>query len=227
MFGTQDLWLFIASSLLVNLSPGPDSLLVVTCGTAWGWRAGAAAAWGIGAGVFVHVLSAALGLSALLAASPMAMTVLQYVGAAYLVWMGLALWRVRRAPSPSPSPGSAPAGPGGPAAAGPEPRFGRLFWRGFLSNVTNPKPALFFLAFVPQFIAPDAPSKPLAFLFLGCIFNLGGTGWCHVLAALSGHASRRLRVSESAARWFSRGVGLAFVAIGLRLALSSLSVGAG
>ena len=159
--GVHDLWLFIASGLLLNIAPGPDSLLIMARSAAQGWRAGFAATWGIGAGTCVHVLAAALGLSALLATSAAAFTLVKIAGGAYLVWLGLGLAFRRK------------AGVGGdvrastaPAAATPIRRR-EIFLQGFLTNVLNPKVALFFLAFVPQFISHDAPSKPLAFVVLG------------------------------------------------------------
>src|SRR5471032_85192 len=88
MAGTQNLWLFIVSGLLLNITPGPDSLFIMARSATQGWRAGFVAAWGVGCGVFVHVFAAALGLSALLATSATAFTVVKVGGAAYLVWMG-------------------------------------------------------------------------------------------------------------------------------------------
>ena len=176
-----------------------------------GWRAGFVACWGIGAGVFVHVAAAALGLSALLAASATAFTVVKIVGAAYLVWIGIGMLRRR-------------AGADKTAAAQPVPRALRyrdIFRQGFLTNVLNPKVALFFLAFVPQFIAPDAPSKPLAFVLLGAIFDFNGMLWVHALALFTAFASHKLQVGAAVARWLNRAIGAMFVALGVRLALAT------
>ena len=103
MAGTQHLWLFIVSGLLLNITPGPDSLFIRARGATQGWRAGFVACWGVGSGVFVHVFAAALGLSALLATSATAFTAVKIVGAAYLVWMGatMLLRRAKRAPAAS------------------------------------------------------------------------------------------------------------------------------
>jgi threonine/homoserine/homoserine lactone efflux protein len=207
MFGIHDLPLFIASGLLLNIVPGPDSLLIVARSAGQGWRAGSAAALGIGTGTFVHVFGAALGMSAVLATSASAFTIVKLVGAAYLLYVGMRLFL------------GAAARPAAAVAAARLP-YRTIFAQGFLTNVLNPKVALFFLAFVPQFIEPAAPSKALAFIVLGCIFNLNGMLWCHGLAVFAAAAGRRVRLGESAARWLNRLVGAVFVSFGIRLALA-------
>ena len=212
MFGIQDLTLFIISGLLLNIAPGPDSILIMSRSATQGWRAGSAAALGIGAGTCVHVLAAALGLSALLATSAWAFTLIKWVGAAYLVYIGLTLLLARRG-------GSSAA-----ALAAPAPLpYRKIFAQGFLTNVLNPKVALFFLAFVPQFIAPEAPNKALAFILLGAIFNFNGMLWCHFLALSTAFASRRLSLGGGLARWLNRGIGALFLSFGVKLALSDRS----
>jgi len=212
MAGTQHLWLFIVSGLLLNITPGPDSLFIMARAATQGWRAGFVACWGIGTGVMVHVTAAALGLSALLATSAAAFTVVKFVGAAYLVWIGIGMLRAR----------AAAAAASTDAAVSPRSlSYAAIFRQGFLTNVLNPKVALFFLAFVPQFIAPDAPSKPLAFIALGIIFNVNGMLWCHSLALFTAFASRRLSVGPAVGRWLDRTMGAVFVALGARLALAS------
>lgn len=212
MLGIHDLPLFIASGLLLNIAPGPDSVLIMARSATQGWRAGSAAALGIGAGTCVHVLGAALGMSALLATSAWAFTAVKYAGAAYLVYIGLALLLARR------------AGGAGPQAEPPPPQpYRKIFLQGFLTNVLNPKVALFFLAFVPQFIAPEAPHKALAFLLLGAIFNFNGMLWCHVLAVSTALLSRRLRVGRGLAGGLNRAIGALFVSFGIKLALSGRS----
>jgi len=215
MLGTHDLWLFIVSGLLLNIAPGPDSLLIMARSASQGWRAGFAATWGIGAGVCVHVLAAALGLSALLATSAMAFTVVKIVGAAYLVWMGLGM--LLRRPARETAVDDEKASP----HAVPSARRRDIFLQGFLTNVLNPKVALFFLAFVPQFIAQDAPSKALAFLFLGAIFNANGMLWCHALALSTAFAGARLKPGARLAAMLGRTMGAVFVALGVKLALAT------
>ena len=212
MAGTQHLWLFIVSGLLLNITPGPDSLFIMARSATQGWRAGFVACWGIGSGVFVHVFAAALGLSALLATSATAFTVVKIVGAGYLVWIGIGMLRVHA---------GADASLTAEATAPRVNRYRDIFRQGFLTNALNPKVALFFLAFVPQFIAPDAHSKPLAFIVLGMIFDVNGMLWCHSLALFTAFASSRLKVGASVGLWLNRTLGALFVALGARLALAS------
>ncbi|MGV7210714.1 LysE family translocator [Oxalobacteraceae bacterium A2-2] len=210
MFGIHDLPLFIISGLLLNIMPGPDSLLIMARSATQGWRAGCAAALGIGSGTMVHILAAALGLSALLSASAAAFAVVKWVGAAYIVYVGVGMLRSRlrdQAPeADAPAPSNLP--------------YGRIYLQGFLTNVLNPKVALFFLAFVPQFISADSSSKPLAFILLGCIFNFNGMLWCNGLAVFTAFASARLKVQPLVALWLKRVTGGLFLALGARLALS-------
>jgi threonine/homoserine/homoserine lactone efflux protein len=207
MLGTQHLAFFIVSGLLLNIAPGPDSLLIMTRGATQGWRAGATAALGIGAGCCVHIFAAALGLSALLATSATAFTVVKLAGAAYLLYVGLGLLRAK-------------AGAARETVAMPMLPLRRIFAQGFLTNVLNPKVAVFFLAFVPQFIAPGAVNKPLAFLFLGFLFNFNGMLWCLFLACSSAYAGDRVRLSARVSRWLDRVIGGMFVSFGVKLALA-------
>ena len=224
MLGTHDLGLFIASGLLLNMTPGPDSLLIMARSATQGFRAGSAAALGIGAGTCVHVLAAALGLSALLSASAAAFTVVKLLGAAYLVYLGIGLLFKRRAAQVVPQGGD--ASPDGRPPSGPPPMpLRKIFAQGFLTNVLNPKVGLFFLAFVPQFIAADAPSKAAAFLFLGAVFNVNGMLWCHLLAwssAVAGARARGRGWARTVGRWLNRGIGALFLAFGVRLAMAEL-----
>lgn len=209
MPGIHDLPLFIVSGLLLNLMPGPDTLFIVTRSAAQGWRAGSVAALAICSGVLAHILAAALGLSALLATSAAAFMVIKLAGAVYLLYIGIML-----IVSVEPSAGKA-AQPG----VLPTLPYRTIYWQGFLTNVLNPKVALFFVAFVPQFIDADAPNKALAFVVLGGIFDLGSLLWCLLLAMASGVAGQRFRASRRLAGWLSRGVGALFVSFGIKLAL--------
>ncbi|QNA87789.1 LysE family translocator [Massilia sp. Dwa41.01b] len=208
MFGIHDLPLFVISGLLLNIMPGPDSLLIMTRSATRGWRAGCAAALGIGAGTRVHIFAAALGLSAILATSSAAFLVVKLVGAAYILTMAVGLLRSRKADGTT----AAPVLPALP--------YRRIFSQGFLTNVLNPKVALFFLAFVPQFIDAHAPSTALAFIVLGCIFNVNGMLWCGALALTTARASERLKINPAVSLWLKRVTGGLFVWLGVKLALS-------
>jgi threonine/homoserine/homoserine lactone efflux protein len=201
------LLLFIAAGWLLNLTPGPDVLYIVNHALRGGVRPGVVAALGIVSGCFVHVVAAAVGVSALLATSATAFTVLKWVGAAYLVFMGVRLLRSR--------PSTLAVAP---ALAAPS--LWRIYQRGFLTNVLNPKVALFFLAFVPQFIPPDAPHKAWTFLALGLIFNLNSLPINLGYAWLAAWAARRLDAVQKAMHWLDRAAGLMFLGFGLRLAMT-------
>ena len=208
MLGIHDLALFIVSGLLLNMMPGPDSLLIMLRSGSQGWRAGSVAALGIGTGTMVHVLAAALGLSALLSTSAELFTVIKLMGALYLVYLGFSMfWQGAKTPSATNA-----------AVTLPVLSYGRIFRQGLLTNVLNPKVALFFLAFVPQFIAPDAPQKALAFILLGCIFNFNGMIWCHLLAFSTAYASRKVRLPARLGLWLNRLMGALFVGLGIKLA---------
>ena len=209
MPGTHDLLLFVVSGLLLNVTPGPDTLYIVGRSTTQGLRAGVVAALGIGAGTLVHISAAAFGLSAILAASAGAFTAIKLIGAAYLIYVGLSLAFSSSAPIEG-----IPATPLAPAS------LGTVFTQGFLTNVLNPKVALFFLAFLPQFVESDAANKALAFLFLGLVFNANGTLWNLFVAWSAARVSAGLRQRAAALKWFNRCVGGIFVALGIRLALA-------
>jgi len=202
---------FIAAGWLLNLTPGPDVLYVVTNSLRSGVRAGVMAGLGITAGCFVHIFAAAVGVGTLMATSATAFTVLKYIGAAYLLYLGVRMLLSRAKP---------PADLEAVAAVSEARSLKAIFLGGFWTNVLNPKVALFFLAFVPQFIAAEAPDKALAFILLGCIFNVNSMLWCHFLAVSSALASRRIRVGRTLTLWVHRSIGALFVSFGLRLALS-------
>jgi threonine/homoserine/homoserine lactone efflux protein len=208
MLGTHDFALFVAAGVLLNITPGPDMLYIIGRSTTQGLRAGAAASLGIGAGCVVHSVAAALGLSAVLAASATAFSIVQMIGAAYLVYVGISLIRSARVPHDA-----------APVVALAPATLRTVFMQGFLTNVLNPKVALFFLAFLPQFIDADAPSKPLAFLFLGAVFNLNGTLWNLFVAWSAARMTAGLKHSRLAA-WFNRCIGGFFVYLGFRLAFA-------
>jgi threonine/homoserine/homoserine lactone efflux protein len=211
MFGTHDLTLFVISGLLLNIAPGVDFLYVLSNAASRGTLAGVWAALGIGLGCFVHISFAALGLSAILASSAAAFTVVKWIGAAYLIYVGISMLRQRRGLMPAVNAG----------ARAPVAGYTRVFWQGFLTNVLNPKVALFFLAFVPQFIGVSSPTKVQAFLLLGTIFNTTGTAWNLFVAWAAGFLSRRLQLASRVGLWLNRSLGALFIALGIRLGLTS------
>ena len=207
MLGIHELWLFVLSGLLLNVVPGPDTAYIVGRSIQLGWRGGAAAAIGISCGCLVHVFGAAIGLSALLMASSAAFAAVKLVGAAYLLFTGLQMLLSR------PRPVAEAAFPGDGIS------LRRVFWQGVLTDALNPKVALFFLAFLPQFVAADSPHKTLAFLLLGLIFISTGTLWCFGVAAFAAKAAGRIRQSQGAIAWINRVLGGMFVYLGVRVAM--------
>ncbi len=201
----SDAAVFALAVLVLNATPGVDFLLTVSRTMQGGARAGVAAALGINAGCVVHALAAAFGLAALLALLPAAFRLIQWAGAAYLVWLGLGLlrqaWR-----------GTALAG----ATSVPARSFAADFHVGLLTNVLNPKVALFFLAFLPQFVPADSPSKTLSFLLLGAWLVAQGVVFLLLLVALAARLGR-LGASPRLRRGLNAVGGVLFIALALRL----------
>ena len=211
--GIDNPGLFIMAGILLNLTPGPDVLYIMSHALKSGWRAGAMAALGITAGCFVHATAAALGVSALLAASSTAFSILKWLGAAYLFYVGWTMLGVGRRQPPVVCE-TLPELRGQPAL------LGRVFMNGFWTNVLNPKVALFFLAFLPQFIAAAAPNKSLSFLLLGLIFNFNSL-WVNLAYAWVGASlSQQFTALRQGMRWLERGAGAMFIGFGLKLALT-------
>jgi threonine/homoserine/homoserine lactone efflux protein len=208
VLGIHEIWLFIISGLLLNVTPGPDTAYIVGRSVQLGWRGGAAAALGIGTGCLVHVFGAAIGLSALLAASSTAFTLVKWAGAAYLCYMGARMLLSRPGASADEVPTAGIAVP-----------LRQVFLQGALTNVLNPKVALFFLAFLPQFVVADSPHKAAAFALLGLIFVFNGTLWCLGVAAFAARAAGRIRQSGVVSRWINRVLGGVFVYLGVRVAM--------
>ena len=208
MSGIHDLALFIAAGLLLNVTPGPDMAYIVARSAAGGFRDGAAATFGITAGCIVHTLAAAAGLSALLATSAIAFEIVKWCGALYLFYTGIRLIIAGRRRSHGDVKqtmfSSAPVT--------------RIFREAFLINVFNPKVALFFLAFLPQFIADDASAKAWSFVLLGCLFNFNSLFVNLPIAWVASRAGRGLRASAELARWLQTAVGGLFVVLAARLA---------
>jgi RhtB (resistance to homoserine/threonine) family protein len=205
MFGIHDFGLFLAAGILLNLTPGPDTAYILGRSIAQGREAGIASALGICVGSILHSCAAALGLSAILATSAVAFAAIKLLGAAYLIFLGIKMLLDRRRQLSLPS------------------NFRRrttiaAFRQGVFTNVLNPKVALFFLAFLPQFIDPASNMKVFAFLMLGLTFVTTGTIWCLILAWFASAFSERLRTNETIGQWLNRAAGALFVFLGLRLA---------
>ncbi len=212
MKSVDHLALFVLAGWLLNLTPGPDVLYIVTQALRSGVRAGLVATLGISAGCFVHILAAALGVGALLAASSAAFSLLKWAGGLYLFYVGLQLVLSKTKNTIK----LAATSQHGECATG----LKSIFLKGFWTNALNPKVALFFLAFVPQFIAPEASNKPLTFVLLGLLFTLNALPINFGYAVLGGWAARRLPLVQRSMLWLERVAGLMFIGFGLKLALT-------
>lgn len=205
MLGIHDYWLFVASGVLLNLTPGQDTFYILGRSMAEGTRSGVASALGIAVGSLFHTAMAALGLSAVLATSASAFTVVKLVGAAYLVYLGVRMLVTAK------------------AVESPRVRhIGVLgaFRDGILTNALNPKVALFFLALMPQFIDPDSSTKVAAFIGLGLTFVATGTLWCLALALSASQLRGFFLRHPRGWRAVSQAAGGLFILLGLRLAVS-------
>jgi len=205
MFGIHDFGLFLAAGVLLNLTPGPDTAYILGRTVAQGREAGIASGLGICAGSIFHTCAAALGLSAILVSSATAFGFIKLLGGAYLIFLGAEMIIDRSKTSDRPL------------------HFRRCtnsaaFRQGALTNMLNPKVALFFLAFLPQFIDPASPTKVLAFLILGLSFVTTGTAWCLALAWFASAFSERLSTNALIGRWISGTAGALLILLGIRLA---------
>jgi threonine/homoserine/homoserine lactone efflux protein len=210
ILGIDNLGVFIGAGILLNIYPGPDTLYIIGRSLSQGRGAGVCAALGISSGAVVHTLLGAFGLSAILATSASAFTILKYLGCAYLVFQGVQLIRGGQRKR-------------GNIAAGQQ-RVGlnRIYRQGALTNILNPKVALFFLAFLPQFISFSSPNKPLSFIVLGGIFVTTGTIWCMFVALCASSLNQRLHASETVSGRLRTINGSLFILLGLKLATEKL-----
>ena len=171
----EQLIAFLIGGLIVNFAPGQDMMFATACGLQGGPRVGAAAGFGAGCGVLWHVALAAAGVSALIAAHPGALDAIRWGGVAYLLWLAVKSWRA----------GAALPGTGVPS-------LGRAWARGLLTNMLNPKPVLFVMAFLPQFVRPEAGSVWQQIVALGLVFALTGTLVTMFYGAVAGFAGKAL-----------------------------------
>jgi threonine/homoserine/homoserine lactone efflux protein len=198
--------LFAAASLAFLVVPGPSVIYIVTRSLVHGRRGGLTSALGVQAGGLVHVIAATVGVSALIASSATAFTAVKYAGAAYLVFLGVRRLLARDEHAPDAPLPSAPAA--------------RLFWQGAVVNVLNPKTALFFLAFLPQFVDPAAGAVAPQMLVLGTLLVAIGTLSDGTYALLAAGAGRRVREAAGARRVLDRFSGGVFVGLGVVAALA-------
>lgn len=209
MFTLSTLLVFALSALLLAITPGPDTFFNVSRSTALGMRAGFAATFGVSAGILVHTILAALGVSALLAASPWEFEILKLVGGGYLIYVGVSLLI-----------GSFRKNQHSPERLVSAVPLSSIFLQGFLTNVLNPKVALFFIAFLPQFVPQSSKRHTLALICLGLLFNVIGTLWNGAMAWAAARSVSIFKNGSGASVWLNRITGTFFVAFGIRIAFS-------
>jgi len=195
----------MTASLALNITPGPDMLYVITRSAAEGKRSGIVSSLGISSGTIIHILAVALGLSAFLLAVPTAYDIIRYIGAAYLLYLGI---RAITKKNTSALPNGEPI----------NKNLHSVYWQGFLTNLFNPKVALFFLAFLPQFIDP-AGNVPFQVVMLGVMFNISGTIVNVAVALTASRLGKVLKQKLNNSSIFKWVTGSVFIALGIRLAL--------
>lgn len=198
---------FLGAALLITLSPGPDNLMVLSIGAARGRKRGMAFGLGCAFGCLSHTLLAALGVSALIAASPAAFTVLKILGGLYLVRMGWQALRSRGGTHVNSTEQSA------------ETAF-HLFGKGLIANAINPKVVMFFLAFLPQFVVTTRGDAPWQIAQLGVTFTLQAAVLFGTLGYFAGYIGQWLNRHERAGLWLDRIAGTIFIGLGLKLIVS-------
>jgi threonine/homoserine/homoserine lactone efflux protein len=214
--GIQNLGVFILAGWALNITPGPDVFFQITQSLKGGWRSGVAAMLGISAGCLVHVAAATLGVSALIAASSTAFTLLKWIGAAYLVYVGIKMLLTKTAPHAT----NSIALGADSIKTNSQNDLKNIFVQGFWTNALNPKVALFFLAFLPQFISTNAAQPLLAFLALGMLFIVNSMPINLGYVLLAAWVSQRMRGLQRGMVWLERAAGALFIGFGLNLALS-------
>jgi len=204
----ESFWLFALTALLLNLTPGNDMLFVIARSSSQGSRAGIISSLGIMAGCMVHMIAAVAGLSAIIAKSAMAFSIIKYIGGAYLIYLGIQSFLYKSKDLKIDSTIQ-------------KKSYKKIFWQAVATNVLNPKVALFFLAFLPQFINTKSDNTTAQILFLGMWFNIGGTLVNIIVALLFGSIGKWLGKSESFVAWQKKITGGILIALGIKVALSS------
>ena len=202
----ENFWVFALAALILNLTPGNDMLYVAARSTSQGIKAGIISSLGIMAGCMVHIIAAVVGLSAIIAQSALAFNIIKYLGAAYLVYLGIRSILSKRKSiqfKKQLTPLSSK----------------KIFWQGAITNVLNPKVALFFLAFLPQFINISTGNTHWQILFLGTWFNVGGTLVNICVALLFGKIGKWLGQSPRFIQWQERITGVMLIGLGIKVAL--------
>lgn len=205
MFGTHHLPLFLLSAITISLLPGPSTMYIIGRSISQGRAAGISSVLGIGTGSLCHVVAVAFGLSALLAVSQSAFQVIKYLGAAYLIYLGMQTLRARSMTHLTAEDASTPIA------------TRRVYAQGILTQLFNPKVSLFFLAILPQFVVPGRAHSPFPFLFLGILFVCMDTLWFSFVASSSALLTGWLRRNERFQHGLKWVTGTLYIGLGLNL----------
>lgn len=208
--GIANFYMFVTACLMLNVYPGPDTMYIIGRSVSQGRMAGVAAVLGITSGGLVHGLLGCFGLSAILAVSANAFLVLKLAGCGYLLYQAMQMFRAARNLSVM------------ELKVQDRSSFFKIYRQGAITNILNPKVALFFLAFIPQFISPASTNKPFAFLLLTATFMTTGTLWCLLVAFTASKISSRMRGSRRMSQWLLWVNGSLFAFLGIKLALSDM-----
>ncbi|MDO3680143.1 LysE family translocator [Paenibacillus ehimensis] len=210
MFGIHHYFLFVVAGILLIMTPGSDTMYIIARSVAQGRRAGIWSTMGIAAGTLIHTLLAALGLSFLLAKSLLLFTVIKMIGVAYLIYLGITMI-LSKSSAIVPDSGSVEL-----------MSTRKIFVQGMITNVTNPKVALFFIAFLPQFVDNQVHS-PVPFAILGATFIFIGMLWSSLLSYLAAFATGKLRKNPKIGLWLNRITGGVFILMGANLFRAKIS----
>ena len=207
MYGIDHYLVFVLSGILLNLTPGNDTIYILTRSIAQGRKAGIFSVLGISTGALTHTVLASLGLSVVLSRSIVLFNIVKLAGAGYLIYLGVKAFLSKTESFET------------PASVGKGVDYRKIYAQGYVTNLFNPKVALFFFSFLPQFINPSAGHSPIPFFILGCTFLTTGTLWCMVLALAASALSDALRKSPKISVIMRRLSGTVFIGLGLKIAL--------
>ncbi|MBW1841578.1 MAG: LysE family translocator [Deltaproteobacteria bacterium] len=208
MIGIQNFPLFLISCIMLNLTPGQDTIYIIGRSVAQGKKSGILSAMGIMSGVLIHTFFAAIGLSVILATSSLAFAIVKYAGAGYLIWIGIGFLRNRRPDEKTEIMEKKQLGPW------------KIYRQGILTNLLNPKVALFFLSFLPQFVDPRTEVIFIPFMALGLVFFITGSLWCMVLVYGASWLADRVRHQSFMGGILKKVTGTLFIGLGIKLAIS-------
>jgi RhtB (resistance to homoserine/threonine) family protein len=208
MLGIENYVGFVIAGVILNLTPGADTIYILTRSVAYGRKAGIYSVFGIVTGALIHTFFASIGLSVILAKSAMAFSVIKYMGATYLVYLGIKMLVDKNNILDS------------NGRRKDQLVLGKIYFQGLLTNLLNPKVALFFLAFIPQFINPQFAEGPIPFILLGLTFITTGTFWCLILVYSAFGVTQKMRDHKKIGWMLQKIGGMIFIGLGIKLLLT-------